>query len=273
MNSQEDQFRTTFPVPAKDVTEEMLLRIYWSPATWIPVFSAVAIGFFSRSRIGALVAGATGLTGLVIYWASQWRRLKATARQRAVIKRIDRQNDALYQRADDLFQQHRKEEAETLRRFIELKLTMEKAVLRSGELTPEKEKTKTLIDTICFEVADQLQRLAECKELLAKPGHQLTKEERRALEEKQNDQQDQIEAAFQALTDMQLQLDTMLAPHESTSVATNRLAKAIAEVQEEAEIAQRVRQRIDADNVAAILSEPSPKESDEPFASKKTVEE
>ena len=261
MDPQEDQFRTTFPIPAKDVTEEMLLRIYCSPATWIPIFSAVTVGFLSRSRIGVLVAGAAGMTGLLIYWASQWRRLKKTARYRAVIKRVDRQNDTLYQKADELSQERCKTEADTLRRFIDLKITMEKTVLRSGELTPEKEKTKTLIDTICFEVADQLQRLAESKELLAKPGHQLTQEEHQALEEKQRLQQEQVDSAYHALTDMQLQLETMIAPHEPTAVATNRLAEAIAQVQEEAEIARRVRQRIDADNVAAILSEPSPAQS------------
>ena len=74
-------------------------------------------------------------------------------------------------------------------------------------------------------------------------------------------QQDQIDSAYRALTDMQLQLETMLAPHEPFTVANNRLAETIAQVQEEAEIARRVRQRIEADNVAAILSEPTATET------------
>ena len=268
MGPQKDQFRTTFPISAKDVAEEMVLRIYWSPATWIPILSAITVAMMSRSRIGALVAGAAGVTGLVVYWASQWRRLKKTARYNAVIKRIDRQNDSLRHKADELFHQLCKEESDNLRRFIELKITMEKAVVRSGDFTPEKEKTKTLIDTICFDVADQLQRLAESKQLLRKPGNQLTQEERQALEENQALQEEQIESAYQALTDMQLQLETMLAPHETTTVANSRLAESIAQVQEEAEIARRVRQRIEADNIAAILSEPSSAETNKNVVSK-----
>ncbi|MCH1502028.1 hypothetical protein OAV21_05080 [bacterium] len=261
MGPQEDQFRTTFPIPAKDVAEEMLLRIYWSPATWISLVSATAVAMMSRSRIGALVAGATAAAGLLIYWASQWRRLKKTAQYNAVTKQNDRQNDALHQQADELSHQRCKEEASTLRRFIDLKITMEKAIVRCRDFTPKIQKTKTLIDTICFEVTDQLQRLAENKTLLRQPGNQLTEEERQALEDQQTRQQDQIDSAYRALTDMQLQLETMLAPHEPFTVANNRLAETIAQVQEEAEIARRVRQRIEADNVAAILSEPTATET------------
>ena len=150
-------------------------------------------------------------------------------------------------------------------------MTMEKAILRSGELTAEKQKTKTLIDTICFEVADQLDRLSESKQLFRKPGSQLTEEERQALEDKQAQQEEQIRSAYQALTDMQLQLDSMIAPHEPITGANSRLAETIAQVKQEAEIAKRVRQRIEADNVAAILSEAPADEAD--YEPRSTVQE
>ena len=98
--------------------------------------------------------------------------------------------------------------------------------------------------------------------LLRKSGAHFSPDKRLALEESQAQLQQRIDAAYSALAAMHNQLESILNPHEPMMAANTDLDALIARVREEAEVARRVRERIEADHLATILSQPPATGSD-----------
>ena len=249
--------RSTFPIPTKELLKEIWKEVKRDPMTWAPI-AGVGVGAIVGSSFGLiLVAGA--LVGGGLYWKTRWPKLKAKASAEWIEEHNEDQNDYLYRHVKQLKRYKCYDLSDSLKRFIYLKKHIERGLHQSGELSPQKEEMETLVDSLCFEVSDELQRISDIRYTIKKGRKRLSKEKVSSLRASEEELGDRVDHAHQTLSEMHANLQTILDPlGEQVSESSNpKLDDTITRLKEETFIAKRVRQRIEADYGAEIVSEDS----------------
>ena len=246
--------RSTFPIPKQVLASELGKRMARMPATWLPLLG-IAIGGLLGSVLGGGIILAT-LIASGLYWKARWPRLRASVIEDWVEEHNDDQNDALYRTVKLLDKYKCDDLADTLKRFLRLKKAIEGGLHDSGELTAEKEEMETLVDSLCFEVADELRRVSDIRYSLKKDRKRkrLSQETATSLRESEDQLMERVAHAEQTLSEMHTHLDTILNPLTPSLAASANpaLDETIAKLKEETTIARRVRQRIETDYAAEI---------------------
>jgi hypothetical protein len=112
-----------------------------------------------------------------------------------------------------------------------MKKLIEHRLHDEGALTPQKIQLEQLVDSLCFEVRDQLSALARQQQNNDPAMHEATVA--------------QVDAAFKTLLATVADLDAILGPIEvSNGIAGASLEELTRRLREEAEIARRVQARL-----------------------------
>lgn len=246
--------RSTFPIPKQVLASELGKRMARMPATWLPLVG-IAIG----GIVGSVLGGAIILASLIgggLYWKSRWPRLQAAVIEDWVEEHNEDQNDALYQTVKLLDKYKCDDLADTLKRFLKLKKDIEGGLHKSDGLTPEIEEMEILVDSLCFEVADELRRVSDIRYALKKgrKGKRMRQETATSLRESEDQLMERVGHAEQTLSEMHTHLGTILNPLSPSlpASANHVLDETIAKLKEETAIAQRVRRRIETDHASEI---------------------
>ena len=112
-----------------------------------------------------------------------------------------------------------------------------------------------LVDFLCFEVSDELERIADIRSTLKRGRMHMGAAQVASLKGCEDDLAGRVEHAHQTLSERHLNLGTILDPLEANVLQSSNsgLDGTIAKLKEETFIAQRVRRRIEADYGAEIV--------------------
>lgn len=240
---------SSFQLP---LAEEEILRKRWiarltSPITW-SVYAVLAVLLYFLKPVwwvGVLLFLCT-TAALWFYWRLTGEALKHRVLKKVITKSNLKQDHEMTQRLDRLRKQRAGDLAITLGKFLELKREIEVEVTR-GESVPEGAgQVEAMIDELCYGIADELDHLAQVQGRLARPSLQITDAQREELEDTQREIVSTISQAYKTLSETRNNIDAILHP---TSLDLPQRDRAIEDVvgrlKEEADIARRVRQRLD----------------------------
>ena len=160
----------------------------------------------------------------------------------AIVSESNREQDkALANRMRSLHQRGSADYAVNFGRFLQAKTEIERAIHSDGEvLTGAKEQVEKLVDSLCFGVAEEFDRLIQLDE---KPqnsqgAEKSTQSERQELVER-------IQRAYRTLSETQNNLPVILNPAGKPGARESRLDDVIDRLKEEADIARRVKERLE----------------------------
>ena len=251
--------RSTFPLPTKELAEELWKEVRHAPTFWIPLALPFAGAFLGW--LGAALGLAVG----AFWWKRQWPGWLAKVQAEVIEERNEDEHEALRKQVKTLARFRCDDLADSLERFVRLKKEIERSIHRSpGELTSSKVETEKLVDALCFEVADELRRIADIRYTLKKrKKRRLSEEKVRELKASEDQLRDRVEHAHETLKEMHANLRVVLDPVNVAPERSSALEETIAKLKEETAIARRVRERIERDNAADLLSEMSVLEHEE----------
>jgi hypothetical protein len=227
-----DRLRSTFPFDEVAIARAALGHVFTAPITWAPLVPVVAA--YTIFDVPALIAcafGAVVVIALGAYWRTEWEKLTGGLRRQWIRDHNLAQNDLLKADARDLRRDGAPEYAHRLEQFLEAKILVERRLHEEGALNEQKIQIEQLVDSLCFGVRDQLCALA-------------AQEKSRAPEDREGTLV-RVSAAFETLQATVAELDTILGPIDSAASLTGASLEEITRrLQEEAEIARRVRARL-----------------------------
>ena len=239
------QIRSTFPLEAAEIAKRKWSAALTSPITWAPFLPAVgAYDFLDVPGIivTALIGAITG--GLFWYWKRQGPEIERKIVEELVSESNRAQDKALADRMRSFNKRSYSAYAVNFGRFLQMKTEVERAIHGDGgELTPSKEQVENLIDSLCFGVADEFERLIELDGLLLKsvPGSRIG-----PIEDERGQLVERIQRAFRTLSETQTNLPVILNPAGGPSVRESRLDDVIDRLKEEADIARKVKERLES---------------------------
>ncbi len=257
MGSTKHARRPTFPLSPQDVAVEKWKRVLRSPWSWAPVAASPFLFLIHP------LAGLAGLVGVSVSIGRYWKHHLPQIEEAVVRELIEESNEDqdrfLKRQISTLHKYKCHDYAKRLERFLEIKREMERVLhSKEGALAPADEKIGKLIDTLCFEAADELRRLADIRYRLKKRRKRLRRDEVERLKRQQKALEETVRHAQDTLTETQKQLQTIVDPLAQTTPKRSALEDTIAKLKEEAAIAQRVRERLDGDHGAAFEAELTP---------------
>ncbi len=245
----DDSLRSTFPIPPAKLWSLKLQTALASPMTWAPFLPVVGAFTFLDVGPGMFLGLLAAVSiGVSVYWKKQSAKLEGKMLERLIKESNEAQDTKIAEITRQLMREGSRDYAMTLGSFLETKQSIEKALHHDGsELTPQKEEIESLVDTVTFGVADQLQRLAEFDQRLEKPTYPLTEAQREQIDEARHQIAQQVQHAWETIDETWRNLGKMLDPTSGLTqeVGTHdSLDHAISRLREEKEIAERVRERM-----------------------------
>lgn len=232
----------TFPIPQSEIKRRKLRMALSSPVTWAPWLPVAGAWTFLNAPAALLGGGALAVAGgLVAYWMKQWIALDSKIVAKLVQESNAAQDDELAGRIKDLEKRRHMELAMTLGNFLVRKQRIEESLHREGDLTDAKKEVETLVDSLCFEVAEQLEKVAWLDQ---------TRLRNQINEEDYSKRRDlafaEINHAFGTLNKTIDNLETLLNPASGLETLPNesKLSSLSQSLRSELELAQRVRDRL-----------------------------
>ena len=233
------------------IAEEEILQKKWlarlsSPVTW-SVYAVLVLAILVIKPVwwvAVLLALVTTL-GLWYYW-----RLTGAALEKRILKRVIansnlKQEDEMSRRMRSLQENRAGDLAITLGKFVEMKKEIEAEITRGEDVPTAAAQVETMIDELCFGVADQLEDLAQVQGRLARPDLQLVKGKRDELKDSQRDLVTTISQAYKTLTNTRYNIDAILHPLKlDVPKRDAELDSVVDRLREENEIAKRIRNRL-----------------------------
>ena len=240
------QLRPTFPLDERRIQGMKRDLIVQSPRLVLGQCAA-----FVADKL--LTAGFGSERGLLRTWLDKWASLddELTARvvQRLVAESNIDQDDAIRGMIGRLKQSGHAQYSISLGRLLLLKQHIEQGLHRNGVMSDRKEEIEILVDSICQEVCNELYRIAEADEELAKV---LTSRDPKLLDEATEDlksSQKRIMHAYATLYDTASQLAIEAKPMKVPEVGKKNvdgpvLDRLIENLREENEMAKTIGDRI-----------------------------
>ncbi|MEM7011023.1 MAG: hypothetical protein AAF585_06015 [Verrucomicrobiota bacterium] len=234
--------RPTFPIPQSEIKRRKLRMALSSPITWAPWLPVAGAWTFLDAPPALLFGGALAIAGgLVAYWMKQWLALDSKLVAKLVKESNAAQDEELARRIKDFDKRRHSQLAMTLGNFLVRKQRIEESLHRDGELTDAKKEVETLVDSLCFEVAEQLEKVAWLDQ---------TRLRNQISEEDYSKRRDlafaEINHAFGTLNETIDNLDTLLNPASGLETLPNesKLSSLSQSLRSELQLAQRVRERL-----------------------------
>ena len=249
MSPTQDRPGPTFPVSSARLQARKWKLALGSPVTWAP-FLPVAGAFAFLDMGGLWFAGLSVAVaaGIAAYWKSHHEKLEDKLIEDLVRENNEEQDVQLLREVHHLQKRGHKNYATTLGSFLEKKKLVERAIHSDGtKLSPEKKEIETLIDSVVFGVADQLHRLSQFDERLARPVIPLTGEQRVDLETAREEVASRVHEAWGLINETWENLGTLLNPASAIAgedASHIELDQAISRLRREHEIATKVRTRM-----------------------------
>ena len=249
---------------------ERIKAILGSPITWapfLPVMGAWAI--LGVPPIIALGLAAAVGCGLWTYWKGKRKEIDTKVISQLVEKSNAEQDRDLIERCNQLARIGYRDYGVTLASFLRRKQQIEKSLHADSKdgvaVSAEKEHVETLVDSLCFGVAEELERLATLqgdqkkkrkgtrskgrgKEGVAKASAEIAKRIQKAY--------DTLEQTWEGLEEL---LNPAVGLDGGDRNDENRLDNVIAKLEEERAISKRVRERMKEElgQLPGSLDEPS----------------
>ena len=242
--------RLTFPLPKEEILKGQVRAIGQSPVT---VGVGVAAVLLAPVTLGVASLGL--LAGLGWYWKRRMPELEEEVIADLVEERNAAQDKDLNRSAKTLRRYKRYDDANRLRRFIAMKRDIEEAMHACPKLDGDEVKLEHLVDTLCFEVRDELFRIADLHYALKKRRKRISSEKEASMKESIAQLDARVGEAYETLKAARANLEGLVgveAPAKGGSETNPVLDGAIAKLREETELARRVRERIEADMAAEL---------------------
>lgn len=236
------QLRPTFPMDETRI-QRMKREIIWrSPRL---IFGQALGRFAGMFKAAGFDSETSFLNRCLDWWSDVDQELTARVVQRLVAESNIDQDDSIRTMIRHLERSGRAQYAISLGRVLLLKQHIERGLHQDGELTQRKEEIEVLVDSICQEVCNELFRIAESNEGLAKI---LTSRDPAQLEqasEQLKARHSRIMHAYATLHDTASQLAVEAEPVRQAARLENAvLDRLIENLREENELAKTVDDRI-----------------------------
>ena len=218
-----------------------------SPFTWAPLIPVAGAAAFLNVPTAVIALGLAG-TGVAYYWRQRRAELDVEIAQKLVKEHNHDQNDALYKRSKRFKKLGCGHCYATMGKFVRLKKKIESHIHEHDPVTQTEQEVESLVDRLCFEVADELEDIAKLRELFRRK--RLPKERYRELKGHEKELHERVAHAYDTLKDTYRDLGTILDPFKVDAPKQSALDDTIHRLKEEAAIAKRVRARVEADTLA-----------------------
>lgn len=224
--------RSTFPLDEAAIGRKALRQIIGNPISWGPLIPIAVAGVFLKGLLWLWVLlGIGAIAAVVTYWRKQWPGIIAQLRREWVQEHNRLQDLMLKKSADDFQGAKENAMARRLEQFRIVKRKVETRLHEDGEITDQKIELEQLVDALCFNVRDQLD------DVLIREGKGLEVDRDAVLAH--------VDDAYRTLQGVVAELDTILGPSlpPGGPIAVT-IAGITQRLQEEVEIARRVRSRL-----------------------------
>ena len=241
------ELKPMFPVSEAESWAQKIKVAGRSPVTITTgalISLALGSSFFVPWWIGVAVTGAL-LGGLGLYWKKQFPLLRERVRQSLIKRSNDSQNRSLSKGEEQLRDWKCYDLADELRKFRDLKKKAETGVSQLGTVTSMSENVESLVDTLCNEVSRDLFKIADLRYTLRKRSRRLGEETKKGMKQDEGELTARISLAYEALASTVAQFQSQGAVSAESSAGDNKvLDTAIEKLKSEAELARRVRERV-----------------------------
>lgn len=248
---QTDPLRPTLPIPATEVRKETLTTFFRNPAHSGSLAGSAGLGILLWSfNAAALAAVPVIVTGGVL--TALYRKQLPKARKEALIRLVTKSNqeqkEELKRREKILLEKGYQSYATNLSHFNTVKSSIEEEIHKSGEVDERKKRIEQLVDTLLADVVENFDYLVELdshRKRLHGSVHADSSTRAQEVESSMKNLAGQIERAYLALREIGRNIPDVINPApERRDEVSNRLEDTIAELSDEAEIAQRVGSRL-----------------------------
>lgn len=241
----------TFPLDEKELRSRKFSATIGHPLTWIVPLAVFLVPLVLMrghpiGLVSGLVAGTVALAGMLLYW----RGRGAAVDQRVVRKLIDerhREQDRLLNESiASLRSAGHDNYASTLERFVAMKQTLTARLHADGELTAKKMELNNLVDTVCFQVRDQLDDVVKLEAPYSiRTGETVTDAAKEQMTAARRNILTQVVDAFETLEQTNENLDQILHPEildpDQARRRADVLQSAIDSLQQESKVASTVK--------------------------------
>lgn len=236
---------STFPIPREEILWRKLKKIGASPVTWGAGLAALASVLIVPSLGVGLLVGAGILGGAGWFWKKRLPEI-----EEAVVKEIiagsNRTQDQTLSRAVTQLQKWDCEDyAKQLNGILSLKRQVEFAIHSQDPRTSIDENVESLVDTLCNEVSRDLFKMADIRYTMRKKRKRLPESVKDEMRADQRELGDRVEQAQAALKDVETQLMKLTGKTIPDQGDNPVLDRTIKRLREEADLASRIRARID----------------------------
>lgn len=196
------------------------------------------VGLFALTKIPLLAAG-LGIavaSGIMYYWKTHKTELDKRVIESLISQSNTEQNNVLINRCNDLARSGYRDYGVTLASFLKIKKQIEGTLEENNEYSKSREKVENLVDTLCFEVSEELTQLVAL---------QKKKRWRKKTEAQYKNIASRIQSAYQILENTWEDLDQILDPtYGLEGTQKSKLDSVIQELEEENTLSKKIRERI-----------------------------
>ncbi len=242
-----DSLQRAFPLSADVVKLRLWSTRLTSPITWGSALVLVGLAWFFKWPWYVILGVAVVLiAALAFYWRLTGKPLEKRILKKLINESNAEQEDELAQRARALSKKHAGDLAITLGKFLKIKRKIEEEIHAHDELPEAAQPIETMVDELCYGVADELERLAQVEVRLAREGLQINPDQEEQLRDLRRELVTSISTAYKTLVETRTNLDVILRPVSlDVSRQKSQLDDVVHSLKAETEIARRVRQRLD----------------------------
>lgn len=237
------QLRPTFPMDDRRIQRMKRELIWKSPRLII----GQALGRIAATLKSAGFESETGLVNRCLdWWSDLDQDLTAKVMQRLIAESNIAQDDSIQTMIRHLERGGQTQYAISLGRVLLLKQHIERGLHRDGLLNHRREEIESLVDSICQEVCNELFRIAESDESLAKVLTSRDPQQLEVASEQLKVRHARIMHAYASLHDTasQLAVDAEPVGIQTSRLENEVLDRLIENLREESETAKAIEDRI-----------------------------
>ncbi len=235
----------TFPIPKHKILWEKLKTISTSPVTWAAGATSATSGILLNPA-AAITTTAASFIGAAAWWKGKLPEVEERAIRRLILESNEYQNDTLSRGISQLQKWKCRDYADKLSEFLHLKKKSEYIIHAREPRTPIDENVETLIDTLCNEVSRDLFKMADIRYTRRKKRKRLNKSSNQELINNQVELGKRVDEALKALRDTHAQLQASFDRTLPDEGDNELLDQTIQKLREEADLAARIRHRIES---------------------------
>jgi len=243
--------RITFPLPDDVIRREKLRALVTSPLIWIPQIITVLTGLFLKWKWWVILLVMIGVFFVcALIWQARSARLGKKITKRIIKQSNEGQDTELLERVRQFEKDGMDGYAVTLGKFVQLKQQIEKELHEDGtaELSKGAQEVESMVDILCYGVADQFEAASEVERRLATLTSDKS-EERAKLKAARKELLGQVIEGYKSLRKTRSQLAYLIKPASKIKAGVPKvdLNTIIHQLKEKDEIASNTRSRMKRD--------------------------